>query len=332
MSVTIDPATYEGINMTAFFLPLYLGATVCMILSGITLLQAYNYFPSQDRLAIRLLAGAMLFLDIVSTGLISQGLYYYLIPHFGSLLPLQSLVQTLSAECVLSSFIVLISQAYFAWQIYIVANKDSVTAKIFVPGLVMLFALVSFTGGIGCSVIMFTHSHNILMNRNYTFVVFAGIVKGASVIADILATVALCYELGTSRTGIKQTDSLLKTLMQYIIERGVLVTLTQTVFLIIFFTTAKHAYWLGLHVNVTKLYANTFFAMLNGRQALKEKRPSTAYLSASGSGDAYSSSNFSYPVPHTSGVKFPTSSDSGDVHEMKTGGVNVDKTVIIADI
>jgi len=294
-------------------------------------LQAYNYFPSRDRLAIRLLAAVMISLDIASTGLIAQGMYYYMVPHFGSLLPLGSLVPTLSAECAISVVIILISQSYFAWQIYAVMGKDSPSpAKILIPGLVMLFALVSFTGGIGCAVVMFIDKHNILMNRSYAFAVFAGIAKGASAVADILATVSLCYQLGTSRTGIRQTDSLLKTLMQFIIQRGVLVTMIQTLFLIIFFSTVSHTYWLALHVNVTRLYANTFFAMLNGRQTLREKQSSTAYLTASGSGGTYPSTN-NFSGPNTTGVRFPTSSDSGDMLE-KGNGINIDKSVVIADM
>ncbi|KAG6831857.1 hypothetical protein H0H87_003656, partial [Tephrocybe sp. NHM501043] len=46
-----------------------------------------------------------------------------------------------------------------------------------------------------------------IMHRDEVLIglqVTAGIAKGASAVADIIATIALCYQLSTSRTGIKQ--------------------------------------------------------------------------------------------------------------------------------
>ncbi|KAG6918614.1 hypothetical protein DXG01_013025 [Tephrocybe rancida] len=254
---------------------------------------AYNYFPSNDRLPIRLL---------------------------------KFKTKQVQLKALRSS------QSYFAWQIYTVhtahhaaVNGAGKTSSVLVPALVMVFAITSFAGGIGCASIMFIDNTQILMVRSYRFAVTAGIAKGSSAVADIIATIALCYQLSTSRTGIKQTDSLLKTLMQYIVQRGVLVTMIQTLFLVIFFSTASHAWWLALHVNVTRLYANTFFAMLNGRQNLRNKRASTNFMSASDSGGTYQGGNYTYP----SGVKFPTASDGTHVNEK---GINVDKTVMISDM
>jgi len=319
-STTPDLTSYEGIDMSAIFSPFYWGTVVSLILSGITILQAYNYFPSKDRLIIQILALIMITLDLADTGLISQALYYYLVPHFGSLLPLQSLVPTLAVECVLSVIITVISQTYFAWQIQSVKGAWT---KTFLPSLVMVFALVSFVSGIGCSVEMVIHNHNVLSNKNHTFVVFAGINKAGSAVADIIATAALCYQLVVSRTGVKQTDSKLRILMQYVIQRGVLLAMIQTLVLVIFLGTGNHVYWLGMHVNVTRMYANTFFAMLNGRQALREGRipgiEATSQFSESGATHSY--------IHHS---KFITSDSTRDGEK----GINITKsqTVVISNI
>lgn len=45
----------------------------------------------------------MLLLNIASSSLVAQSLYYYLVPHFGSLLPLNSITMELSAECLIST-------------------------------------------------------------------------------------------------------------------------------------------------------------------------------------------------------------------------------------
>ncbi|KAG6824684.1 hypothetical protein H0H92_006131 [Tricholoma furcatifolium] len=203
-------------------------------------------------------------------------IYFTKVPHFGSLIPLQGLVPTLAAECFLSSVIILISQTYMAWQIYTALT----------------------VGGIGKS------RYNTVIPA---VVVTAGIAKGSSVVADIIATVALCYQLATSKTGIKQTDTLLKTLIQFIVQRGILVTLTQTFLLVIFFATASHVWWLALHVNVTRLYANTFFAVINGRQSLRKTHNSTNFISASQGTYQGGLGSYAYSP---SGVKFPSASDA----------------------
>ncbi|KAF9649356.1 hypothetical protein BDM02DRAFT_3186381 [Thelephora ganbajun] len=264
-----DMSTYLGVDMTQILGPLFWGTLVSMIFTGITIVQAYHYFPSKDQLVVQLVALSMLVLDLLSSALAAQGINYYLLPHFGSTVPLGHLVPTLAVECVATTFIIAISQAYFAWQVYALAQKSF--AKYVISGAVLVLSLLAFAGGLGCSVVMFVHPGSILATRNHVFNTMAGIAKVPAALADIIATSYLCYTLGYARTGIKATDSVLKTLIGFSIQRGVLVTLVQVVFLIMFYASAPHLYWLGLHVNVTRVYANTFFAMLNGRDMLKRE-------------------------------------------------------------
>jgi len=100
---------------------------------------------------------------------------------------------------------------------------------------------------------------------------FFGLAKGFGALTDIVATAALCVYLSSSRTGVTQTNSIIKTLVHFIIHRGALVTLIQSLLLIMFFAVPTRLYWLAFHVNVTKLYVNIFFALLNARLTLNEK-------------------------------------------------------------
>ncbi|KIJ35272.1 hypothetical protein M422DRAFT_129330, partial [Sphaerobolus stellatus SS14] len=99
-----------------------------------------------------------------------------------------------------------------------------------------------------------------------------GLAKGFGAICDILATVAMCLFLKTSRTGMNNTNEVVRSLTQFVIHRGALVTTIQTALLIAFFASPSTITWLGLHVNVTKLYANTFCTWLNAREHLREKQ------------------------------------------------------------
>ncbi|KDR76620.1 hypothetical protein GALMADRAFT_139532 [Galerina marginata CBS 339.88] len=261
----------QGINLSQTMAPLYWGFVVSLLLGGITIVQAYIYFPAQqDRLLARFTAAVMLqvpVLDLLSSTLIAQSVYYYLIPHFGSLQPLSSVTPELSAECLVSTMITFISQAFFGYQLYNVKRLDR--TRLLVLGSIAGCAIMAFAGGIACVASMYIFRHGVLSNRNRTFSIFSGIAKGFGAATDIIATVAMSMYLTSSRTGIERTTTLLNKLMRYVIQRGALVTLIQTVLLVTFYAAPDRIYWIPFHINVTKLYVNTFFAMLNGRRSLQ---------------------------------------------------------------
>ncbi|TEB18681.1 hypothetical protein FA13DRAFT_1803194 [Coprinellus micaceus] len=57
---------------------------------------------------------------------------------------------------------------------------------------------------------------------------------------------------------ISQTRSLVAQISVFVIQRGILVTAIQVAVLIAFFASSTNLAWLALHMNVTRLYANTF--------------------------------------------------------------------------
>jgi len=264
-----DMSTYPGVDMTQVLGPLFWGTLFSMMLTGVTILQAYQYFPSKDKPVVQFIAFSMVFLDLLSAALVAQGLSCYLLPHFGSTIPLGRLVPALAVECAVTTLIIVISQLYFARQVHALGKTKFM--KYAVPGAVVTLSLLAFAGGLGCSVAMFLHASNIITTRNRVFNLMAGLAKAPSALADIITTLSLCYNLGYAKTGVRATDSVLKTLIGFVIQRGVLVALVQTTLLIVFYASSSRLYWLGLHVNVTRVYANTFFAMLHAREGLKKE-------------------------------------------------------------
>ncbi|EAU83608.1 hypothetical protein CC1G_07981 [Coprinopsis cinerea okayama7 len=121
---------------------------------------------------------------------------------------------------------------------------------------------------------MFKYQKSILSNqgRSLLFSILFSLAKGWAAIADIVATVAMCFWLTSSKTGIKETNSILSQLMKFVVQRGILVTTIQVLLLVSFYAAPGSLAWFALHMNVTKLYANTFFAMLNGRSHLRERQ------------------------------------------------------------
>ncbi|KDQ22779.1 hypothetical protein PLEOSDRAFT_1049984 [Pleurotus ostreatus PC15] len=289
----MDSNSNVGMDMSGVFGPIYWEMLLidCR-LGGITALQAYNYFPRHsDRLIIQLVVCNDSFFDFVSSALVVQSVYYYLVPHFGSLSPLASITPELSAECLLSTIITFISQLYFVAQLYAVTKTGR--GSWMVPVSVAVCAVLAFA----CTSVMFVYDHRVLGERHHNFSVsnhrdiFFGLAKGFGALTDIIATIAMCILLSGAKTGIQQTNGLLKSLIHYVVHRGVLVTLIQMLLLIMFYAAPSRLYWLAFHVNVTKLYANTF-CELNSRDQLKQKHAHTVSTSyATYSKGRYASNN-----------------------------------------
>ncbi|KAJ7265040.1 hypothetical protein C8J57DRAFT_1330749 [Mycena rebaudengoi] len=259
-----------GSTYAEIFGPVFWGFCVALILCGVTALQGYLYFTRyNDKLLLKLLASMMLILDFLSMSLISQSIYYYMLPHFGSLAPLGAVTKELVVECFISAIITFTSQMYFVHQLYMVKRPGHLHR--IMTTVVAVLAIGGLGAASGCVGVMFMHPQAIFMNRNHTFSILAGMAKGFGATADIVATVAMCMFLKSAETGITRTSSLLKSLMHLVINRGILVTACQVILLITFFASSGHLYWLALHVNTTKLYVNTFFGMLNARTGLHDK-------------------------------------------------------------
>ncbi|KAJ2930774.1 hypothetical protein H1R20_g6309, partial [Candolleomyces eurysporus] len=256
------------------FAPMFWGFVLSIFLGGMTVVQANVYFPAKrDRPIIRWTAALMLLFDVTSSILIAYSIYYYLIPEFGSFERFKAVTPQFSAECLIAALITYMSQLYFVHQLVIV--KRTGKGNWIIIGLITGFATLAVMGGIGCVSTMYIWNEAVLAHRNKAFTIFFALAKGFNALTDILATIAMCMFLTNQKGGIERTNSLLSQVMLFVIQRGILVTLIQVLVLVTFLAAPGNLAWLALHMNVTRLYANTFFAMLNGRSQLREKHTGT---------------------------------------------------------
>jgi len=270
----------DGYDLSTVMAPIFFGFVMSTCLGGICILQSYIYFlHSRDPWGIKLIAAIMITLDIVSTCLVAQAVYNYLIPHFGSLTPFNTFTLGLSIDCLLSSVITFISQMFFARQLHLVTKSRRLFS---VSGVVAICAFIGFAFGVACAAAMMMYKTMVLGTRHPKFVLFFGLQKGFSALTDIIATAGLCTFLSSARTGLDGSDSLIKLLMEFTIERGALVTLIQTLLVLLFFASHQHVYWIPVHINLTKLYANVFFAILNARGILNDRRTGITQITSHG--------------------------------------------------
>ncbi|KAJ7041501.1 hypothetical protein C8F04DRAFT_1079043 [Mycena alexandri] len=260
-------AEASGPTFEERFAPAFWGFSVSLLLFGVTTLQGYLYFTHyNDKLWVGLLAGGMITLDFISMGLISQSMYHYILPQFGSFAPLSAITPELTVECLISALLTFASQTYFAYQLFMI-RRPGIVAKLTNLSVVIL-GTVGLGSGIGFAAMMFMFPEEVFANRNHTLAILAGISKGFAAAANIVATIAMCSFLTLSDTGLAETSNMLDTIMHFFVNRAVLVTVAQIGLLVTFFATSNHLWWLAFHIPTTKLYVTTFFAMLNARSSV----------------------------------------------------------------
>ncbi|KIY44887.1 hypothetical protein FISHEDRAFT_50569, partial [Fistulina hepatica ATCC 64428] len=93
-----------------------------------------------------------------------------------------------------------------------------------------------------------------------------------SAIADIVSTISLCLYLQGIRSDVSRTSSVVRRLVAFLAQRGALVCIVQTALLVVFVAAPHSTAWIAFHVNISKIYATTFFAMLNNRRELNDRQ------------------------------------------------------------
>ncbi|KAJ7049893.1 hypothetical protein C8F01DRAFT_1378149 [Mycena amicta] len=264
------PATttipFEGFTIAKIFGPMFWGIILNLIGYGVGVLQALDYFRSgvNDSWMIRASALFMILLSTTSTALITSVFWTDLVVHFGGIEQFGGTNTRLGGECVITGLVACFAQIYFINQLRHV-KPDGPPWQCYPLGY--RYPLVYWLG----------------IWNGYFELTFAG-AKGANSLCDIVATIAMCKYLTSSKTGIKSTASLLEALTRFFFHRGAAVMFLQSISFMMFFAFRSPQYWLAPHLLLTKLYVSTFFAILNSRAYLRDKYlskdPTTGFMSS----------------------------------------------------
>lgn len=85
----------------------------------------------------------------------------------------------------------------------------------------------------------------------------------------MLVTIGLCCSLWNARSGLQRTDTLLRKLITYFLNRGLLVTACQLLFAVLYLAGPLERTWIFFHLLLSKFYTNTLLAILNARGGLR---------------------------------------------------------------
>ncbi|TDL16583.1 hypothetical protein BD410DRAFT_619315 [Rickenella mellea] len=260
MSQAVGPAHGAVINF-------YWGFVCSTALFGITINQSYTYFSNfDDGLAFRSLIAFLFVNDISSTILSSVAVHKILMSKQGNnpLVGSEESERYFAAESVQTLVITVATQMFFARQVYIVDSKKRTTSAV-----IVIFSVLAISAGLVRIVLMATSSS---MEPHFTKVMATTLSEnGCAAMSDIVATVAMCYKLVEASVDSQKMSSVVRTLMIYIFNRGIVVTAAQILIVVLYAYAPGKWYWLPVHMCVGKLYINTLLAMLNARRRLRLK-------------------------------------------------------------
>ncbi|KLO09490.1 hypothetical protein SCHPADRAFT_563031 [Schizopora paradoxa] len=259
--------TVLGMDLSSTYGVAFWGFVVSTILFGCIVVQAYLYFSrSRDTLFLKLFVGVMVLLDGVLTLLTGDAINFVLVKNYGNPIALLYMSDTFIAEFFITWAVITASQLFYASRIYIVDKKHW-----YIPATIAFLAICA-QASVDVLFANLFQDHRLMVNLGKRkFVILSGVTSSLASVADIIATVAMCYFLASHRSGFRKTNNIIKTLIFYSVNRGVLVVLAQVAILIVFSIDPNQIWWLPPHLCLSKFHVITLLALLNSRSTMRSR-------------------------------------------------------------
>ncbi|KAJ3555529.1 hypothetical protein NM688_g2528 [Phlebia brevispora] len=263
---------------------LVLGCYFGLFFSGILAMQTYLYFKlySQDaaylKTLVRLLHVATVLrglnesdhsaariLDFFHTVMACNANWTNIIIHFGDYDMMDHISWSIAVTVAITATVTFIVHCFFIHRIYLLSRGNKfLTVPLTVLALFRLVAaLVSTAEMIRLA------SYNAFVEY-FAYVFTMGL--GSAVALDIFITAGLTYYLSKNRSSFSTMNEVVDTLILYAVETGMLTCVTTVVSLICWLKMPHNLIFLGLHLTISKLYANSLLASLNSRATLRARK------------------------------------------------------------
>uniref|UniRef100_A0A0W0GAK0 DUF6534 domain-containing protein n=1 Tax=Moniliophthora roreri TaxID=221103 RepID=A0A0W0GAK0_MONRR len=263
-----SPAILLDIDLSNQFNGPFIGFVLSTILLGGVIVQAWLYiFHNKDPWGLRALVAVLVLLDITTTILNTFVIHLTMVKHFGNVFESSS-PKTIRYQLIgsaISVTIIFIVQVFFASRVYILKRVPS-----WISGFIMFCAVGAFVFGLFVVIDDIKDPSIATLQRTKTQVEF-GICHSLAALCDIVVTAALLWSFEISKTGFKETDTLLQNLLQYTLTRGVLATIVQLCLVIVYFTNLNSQNWAAVQYCESKVSVITMVAMLNSRATIYER-------------------------------------------------------------
>ncbi|KIK35741.1 hypothetical protein CY34DRAFT_560540 [Suillus luteus UH-Slu-Lm8-n1] len=250
------------VDLGVTFGALYIGVTLSAVLFGLTNVQIFIYVQMHRDTKMsffKLIVIWLWILDGLHLALVIHCIYYYLVTNYANFNALTEVVWSLKLQVVFDFLIILTVHFSYAYRIWIVSRGRSRVLPTVIICIVVVLSL-----GISIPVVWVEYQCRVFQNMiaiEWT----AYLTLSSMAFADILIASSLCYLLATSRTGFSSTGSFITKLMGYIVSTGCLTSACSMIAVITCAVMPNNFIFVSLEFIVTKLYVNSFMALMNAR-------------------------------------------------------------------
>jgi len=244
---------------------LYLGGMGSAMLFGITNLQMYFYFKNykDDALFLKFVVVVLWFLDTLHMVFAIIDVWQSLVDSFGNYAALDFVPWSYRVQITLTVIIVLAVQTLYTWRVW----KLSQGQNRLWPWILILVLVCGYASGVALIIeafnfVLFSQLKRVRWAINFCFIM--------AMINDLMLAVAICHLIYPGTSMFAGTKAMVWTIIRYVIISGALTSMCSVVGVITLFAIPNAFVFAGLTFVLTKLYINSYFAMLNARKSIRK--------------------------------------------------------------
>lgn len=238
--------------------PMLLGTVFNICLYGMMVVQTYSYYTqrqSGERSWIKFVVGFLFLADTVNSVFMLVYLYSTLIINFGSVDKLTRSTWVFDVEPISSGAIATCVQLFYGWRIQKLIKKEWITC------IICIFSVIGGLSAVASSIAAIKVPDYVEWHR---FEAAVTLWLGSAIVADITIASSLVWFFRGRKSGVAATDDIVNRLIKSTLQTGMLTSIFACVDLATFLAI-KDGTHLIFNVPLSKLYTNSFMAMLNSR-------------------------------------------------------------------
>ncbi|TFK49047.1 hypothetical protein OE88DRAFT_1737259 [Heliocybe sulcata] len=245
---------------------MFVGVIVAATLYGVSCVQTWFYYNHyrNDLWHIKLLVATSFISDTVHQAMISHTVYTYLVTNFDNPAILGELVWSLLVEVLFNGCTALMVQLFFTIRIWKLSERNiPITVSVLILVLAEFGAVMTYT------IKSLTLHTFVELNQLKARAGLSMAVNALAAAGDVAIAIVLCTMLHRSRTGFKQSDTMITKLIIFCVNTGLL-TSACAVLSLVFITTLPNTFiYICFYFTLGRLYLNSLLATLNARKSIR---------------------------------------------------------------
>ncbi|TFK37293.1 hypothetical protein BDQ12DRAFT_216323 [Crucibulum laeve] len=241
----------------------FIGGIIASILYGITCVQTFIFLKGAqaDRTYMKIIVICLWIIDTVQHIFVVHSLYYYMVSNYGNPTVAKDPTWSLVAQLIPGTTSDTLVRSVYALRIWRLTHRKQ--------WIVIIGTLSLYYAGAAYAVAIYQLAGRLhFLDVNWLTWLFDSALPCAAAV-DAFIAIVLCFKLYEKRTGFRNTDSMIKVLMVFTINTGMLMTIGSTAVFITYAANPDNFIYIGVYLPTSKIYINSLLTSLNAREYVR---------------------------------------------------------------